>query len=356
MTDDVRGNGRNAPERVTLKEVARRAGVHPATVSKVLNHDPHVRVSGETRERIRQVAAESGYQADWLARSLKTGRTQLVGMLIPDLENPFFAAMYRGVEEAGWQSGYNVILVNTDDSPRRFEELLRSIGQGHVDGLLIATAHRTDPTIDRVRDVGLPYVLLNRRRDDEQDAWVIPDDFAGGRIAVEFLYRLGHRRIGHIAGSDDISTTHTRQLGFRAGMEEVGLPIDERAIVPGGLTEDAGEAAMTRMLMLPADRRPTAILAANDLAARGAMRVAYAAGLEIPEDLSVMGYTDMPLAARSRPDLTTVRVPIRTLGRLAMETLVRYAEGEPQHPPVHVTLPVEIVVRHSTTKPRELSA
>jgi LacI family transcriptional regulator, galactose operon repressor len=338
--------------RVTLKEVAERAGVHPATVSKVLNDDPRVRVADATRRRILEIAAESGYRADWLARSLKTRRTQLVGMLIPDLENPFFAAMYRGVEEAGWQSGYNVILLNTDDSPQRFEELFASIGRGHVDGVLIATAHRDDPTIDRVRAMGLPYVLVNRRRDDEQDSWVIPDDMAGGRIAVEYLHRLGHRRIGHISGSDDISTTYTRATGFRAGMEEVGLQVDENLIVRGGLTEDLGEEAMTRLLMLPAERRPTAILAANDLAARGAMRVAYAAGLEIPDDLSVMGYTDMPLAARSRPDLTTVRVPIRTLGRIGMETLVKYAEGEPREPPVHVTLPVEVVVRHSTTRPR----
>jgi LacI family transcriptional regulator len=335
---------------VKLRDFARQAGVHPSTVSRVLSGDPTARLSGATRSRILDLAAVTGYRPNRLARSLKLQRTHILGMLIPDITNPFFSLMFRAVEDVAGAAGYNVILCNTDDSAARFEQHLRGLGEGHVDGLLIATVHRSDPPMEALHARRTPCVLVNRRRDATDDAWVIPDDRLGATLAVEHLVSLGHRRIAHIAGAADISTTAKRRSSFRVALADRGLAVDERLIVEGGLTEGAGAQGMTHLLALPAEDRPTAVFAANDLAALGAIEVAGAAGLSVPEDVSIVGYNDTPLAGRARPGLTTIRVPLYDMGRLATQILIEYLEGErrPDQPPAQVVLPVELVVRGST--------
>lgn len=336
---------------VTLRDLARQVGVHPSTVSRVLSGDPAARLSQATRARILHLAAATGYRPNRLARSLKIQRTHILGMLIPDITNPFFSGLLRAVEDAAGAAGYNVILCNTDDSGARFEQHLRVLVEGHLDGLLIATARRSDPPIDGLRARGMPYVLVNRRRDDPDDSWVVSDDRHGVRLAVAHLASLGHRRIAHIAGVAGISTAAARQAAFREAMAEHGLPVDERLVVgDGGFTEAAGERGMARLLTVLAARRPTALFAANDLAALGAIAAARAAGLRVPEDLSVVGYNDIPLARQIEPRLTTVRVPLYEMGRLAAETLIRRLGGRPgpDEKPEHVVLPVELVVRGST--------
>ncbi|HYU17716.1 MAG TPA: LacI family DNA-binding transcriptional regulator [Chloroflexota bacterium] len=338
---------------IRLRDLARQVGVHPSTVSRVLSGDPTARLSQTTRARILQLAAATGYRPNRLARSLKIQRTQILGMLIPDITNPVFSVLFRAVEDAAGAAGYNVILCNTDDSPARLGQHLRMLGEGHVDGLLLATAHRDDPFIDELRDRGMPYVLLNRRRDASEDCWVVPDDRQGARLAVAHLVALGHRRIAHLAGAGDISTTATRLAGFRDAMAEHGLAVDETLISEAGLTEAAGERGMARLLTLPADRLPTAIFVANDFAALGAVAAARAAGLRVPDDLSVVGYDDIPPVGWIEPALTTVRVPLKPMGRLATEILIQRLGGSlaPAEQPVQVTLSVDLVVRRSSAPP-----
>lgn len=333
-----------------LSDLARQVGVHASTVSRVLSGDPTTRVSEATRARIVGLAAETGYRPNRLARSLKLQRTHILGMLIPDITNPFFSLMFRAVEDVAGPAGYNVILCNTDDSPTRFDQHLRMLGEGHVDGLLIATAHRQDERIGTLRSRRMPYVLVNRRRDDPDECSIVPDDRLGARRVVEHLAGLGHRRIGHLAGAADISTTAARLDAFREALADYGLPVDERLVAEGGLTEAAGERGMAQLLALPPAARPTAVFAANDLAALGAIVAARAAGLRVPEDLSVVGYNDIPLAARSQPGLTTVRVPLYEMGRLATLSLIERLDGgaESDRAPTQVVLPVELVVRGST--------
>src|SRR5215207_5015440 len=214
-----------------LNDLAREVGVHPSTVSRVLSGDPTARVASETRARILDLAAATGYRPNRLARSLKLQRTHILGMLIPDITNPFFSLMFRAVEDEAGAAGYNVILCNTDDSAARFEQHLHSLGEGHVDGLLIATAHRRDERIGALRARGMPYVLVNRRRDDDDDCWVIADDRQGARLAVDHLVGLGHRRIAHIAGAPDVSTTALRRACFREALAAPGIPVDEQLVV-----------------------------------------------------------------------------------------------------------------------------
>ncbi len=333
---------------VKLRDLARQVGVHPSTVSRVLSGDPSARLSEATRARILDAARETGYRPNRLARSLKIQRTLVLGMVIPDITNPFFSGLFRAVEDVAGPLGYNVILCNTDDTAARFEQHLRVLAEGHVDGLLIAAAHRADSTIDSLRSRGIPYVLVNRRRDAAADSWVVSDDRGGARQAVEYLVELGHRRIGHIAGATDISTTATRLEGFREAMAQHGL-LDERLIVKGGLVEEAGARGMREILRLPGDLRPTAVFVANDFSALGAIAIAHRAGMRVPEDISIVGYNDGPLAARSEPPLTTLHVPVADMGRIATELLIQRLTGEvdPSNTPAQVTLPVELVVRGS---------
>lgn len=341
-----------------LRDLARQVGVHPSTVSRALNGAAGARLSPATRARILALAAQTGYRPNRLARSLKTQRTHLLGVLVPDISNPFFAILLRAVEQATRAAGYSVILCNTDDDPAHFAQHLRVLSEGHVDGLLVATARRGDPTLALLPTLGLPYVLVNRRGDRDDEAFVVADDATGGRLVAEHLVALGHRRIAHIAGPPDASSTATRLAAFRARLAELGVPLADRLVVPGGLTEEAGERGMAALLALPAAERPTAVFAANDLVAIGAMAVARAAGLRLPVDLSVVGYNDIPLAARVAPTLTTVRVPLGEMGRRASELLIRRLQDAraPLDGACQTVLPVELVVRASTAPPASRGA
>src|SRR6185437_5936544 len=189
------------PPEMTLKDLARLAGVHPSTVARVLNDDPQQRVSEEVRTRI-------------LARSLRTKRSFVVGTVIPDIANPFFAMLFRGIEDAMAARGYSVIMANTDDELVREENSIAMLRGRQVDGLLIATARREDPTINALTAGGFPFVMVNRHTDPISGNTVVPDDYAGATAAVEHLVELGHSRIAHITGSDEMSTGHTRARGY----------------------------------------------------------------------------------------------------------------------------------------------
>lgn len=336
---------------MTLRDLAKRLGVNPSTVSRVLNRDPNVRISETSRARILDLAAATGYRPNRLARSLKLQRTHVIGMLIPDVTNPLFSALFRAVDEVASATGYQVILCNTGDSPVRLEQHLEALSEGHVDGVLIATAHRTDPVIEKLRYRRLPYVLVNRRRDGDEDTFIIPDDRNGARVAIEHLVSLGHRRIAHIAGFLEISRSADRLNGYREAMESFSLEPMVWLTPAAGLDEVAGEMGLVELLKSP--QRPTAIFAANDLAAVGVIASARHMGLEVPRDLSVIGCDDIPMSKYIEPSLTTVRYPFHEVGRRATEQLVGLIQGEfrgNEHR-AQIVLPVELVPRGSVGPP-----
>ncbi|HEU5441927.1 MAG TPA: LacI family DNA-binding transcriptional regulator [Ktedonobacterales bacterium] len=330
---------------MTLKELGRLAGVHPSTVARVLNDDPHQRVSEEVRTRIVALAREHGYQPNHLARSLRTKRSFVVGTVIPDIANPFFAILFRGVEDAMAASGYSVIMANTDDDVAREQRSIAMLRGRQVDGLLLATARRHDPTIEALAAAEFPFVLVNRHTDPIRGDAVIPDDHAGAVAAVEHLIALGHRRIAHIAGSDEMSTGHTRRQGYLDTIKRHHLPADSDLMVPGSYREPGGYAAMRRLLDLP--ETPTAVFAVNDLAAAGAIRAIEEAGLQVPRDISIVGFNDLSAAIGTARLLTTVRLPLYGMGEAAAERLRARITGQPVAPEP-VVIPVELVVRQST--------
>jgi LacI family transcriptional regulator len=335
--------------RATLRDVARLAQVHPGTVSRALNEETRALVNPETARRVIEAAQALGYQANPIARGLKTNRSYTVGVLIPDLMNPLFPPIVRGIQDGLEQAGYTPLLANTDNDPEREAMDLRAMRARQVDGFITATARRDHGVLQGIMDAGVPVVLVNRRMDDAALPSVTSDDRAGIALAVEHLVGLGHTRIAHLGGSQALSTGRARALGFRDALARAGLDVDAPVLTGEAFTSHEGERLCRELLEQgPA---PTAIVAGNDLMALGCIDVLRDAGLECPGDVSLVGYNDMPFADRFVPPLTTVRVPHYEIGAAAaalmLETLTAPG-GEPRQ----VQLPAELVVRSSTAPPR----
>lgn len=330
---------------VTLKELSRLAGVHPSTVARVLHNDPRQRVSDEVRERIFRLAEELHYRPNSLARSLRTRRSTVLGALIPDIANPFFASVLRGIEDVAAERGYSVILANTDDQAAREMRGLEMMRERQVDGLLLATARRQDPAIARLIEEQVPFVLVNRHTDPITPNVVVFDDYAGGRAAVEHLLSLGHRRIAHISAPDEMSTGHLRYRAYVDTLSAHGIEEDAALVARGTFREAGGYEAMKELLMVPDP--PTAVFAVNDLAAVGALNALAEAGLRVPQDVSVIGFNDVLQHTRLSPQLTTIQAPARALGAQAAERLLAMIlDGV--WPDAPLLLPVALVERDTT--------
>src|SRR5919109_2042342 len=205
---------------VTLKELAARAEVHPSTISRVPNNAPSLRIAPETRQRIEALLRETEYRPNGVARGLKLRQTFVLAVVIPDVTNPFFAALFRGVEDGALARGYNVLLCNTDGSPERQRSHLHSLHSRPVDGVILASSVLRDPSVRWLRHQRIPHVLVNRFSDEGLDAFVGADDELGARLATRHLVELGHRRIGHLAGKPTVSTGLIRRRGYLAALEE----------------------------------------------------------------------------------------------------------------------------------------
>ncbi len=333
---------------VTLREVAQAAGVHPGTASRALNDATRSLVRPETVERVTAAANALGYKPNLLARSFKTRRTISVGIIIPDINNPLFPPMVRGVEDRLFHDGYVALLANTEGDLVRQRQIFQSMVDRRVDGLVLATARRHDMILGELEDEGIPIVLLNRVVEDRVFSSVSVDDAAGIRLAVEHLVGLGHERIGHVAGPQSMSTGFVRYNAFVSDMAATGLVVDDRYVAfAESFSIAEGERCAEALLASPG--RPTAIVAANDMLALGCYSVVERAGLVCPGDVSIVGFNDMPFIDRVNPPLTTVRIPHYELGVHAAELLLGRLR-DPDTPVKVVHLPPQLVVRGSTAR------
>ncbi len=339
-----------ATKRVTIQDVARAARVHASTVSRALNPRTRQLVTPAVAERVRAVAGRLGYVPDPVAAGLRTRRTATVGVLIPDLANPVFPPILRGVESALGDAGYTAIIANTDNDPDRAGQALERLAARRVDGMILATVTHGDPLVARCRKLGLPVVLVNRGGDAAGVSSVTNDDTRGIALAVEHLVRLGHRHIAHVGGPRGLSTGAARRASFVAALRAHGLETgDARVVEAASYSIAAGIPAAAALL----DRHPalTALVAANDLLALGCYDELARRGLACPGDMSVTGYNDMPFADRFAPPLTTVRIAHRAMGvEVARVLLAEIAD--PRARKQHVRLEPELVVRGSTAPPR----
>ncbi|MEU0833755.1 LacI family DNA-binding transcriptional regulator [Streptomyces sp. NPDC005969] len=337
-----------------LSDVARAAGVHPGTASRALNPDTRHRVSAETATRVLAVAESLGYQPNSVARALRTRRSRMVAILIPDLTNPFFPPIVRGAEESLAVEGYSALLVSTDNDEDKEARLFAELRGRQCDGFLVATARRKHPLLERAAADGVPMVLVNRVLDDRRTPSVTADEAIGIDAVVRHLTGLGHRRIAHLAGPQELSTGLIRRRAFLDSCEHAGLDSRHTPVVNATrFSEAAGTAAMDELLATyRGPERPTAVFAANDLLALGALDALAAFGLRCPEDMSVVGFNDMPFLTRMIPPLTTVHVPQQEIGAEAARMLLKCIEQP--GPPRSLLLGCEVVVRASTgPAPRE---
>ncbi len=294
--------------RITIREVAKKVGVHPSTVSRVLNPETRGRITPEIVAKVTNAADELGYQPNQAARGLRTRRTSTIGVLIPDITNPLFPPIIRGIEDGLGTSGYTAILGNSDNIAARETDAVANMRARQVDGLILATARRDDPLVAECLKDGLPLVLVNRTAEAGGVSSIVNDDVLGISLAVRHLKYLGHTKLAHIAGPRALSTGEARRRGFLSVMAAEGLAADENLVAETrAFSEDEGLRAAARLISGGKDF--TAIVAANDLLALGAYEAIGDAGLSCPIDLSVTGFNDMPFVDRLTPPLTTIRIP-----------------------------------------------
>jgi LacI family transcriptional regulator len=334
---------------VTLRDVAQVAGVHPATVSRALNEETRALVNEETARRVLKAAEKLGYRPNPIARGLKTNRSYTIGVLIPDLTNPLFPPILRGIEDSLETAGYTPLIANTDNDPER--ELLDSqtMRARQVDGIIAATARRDHRLHDALLEAGIELVLVNRRQAELPVSSATADDRMGMRLSVEHLLGLGHSRIAHLAGPLDYSTGLDRHEGFHETMRAAGTEPDPELVLVGEAFTESEGARLCEQLI--ADGREfTAIAAANDLLALGCYDVFADRGVRCPDEVSVIGFNDMPFAARFNPPLTTIHIPHYEIGKAAAQLMLeRLQNGD--SPPRDIRLEPSLIVRESTAPP-----
>jgi LacI family transcriptional regulator len=325
---------------VTIRDVAARAGVSVATVSKVINQ--RYGVSAETFARVTAVIEELGYEASLVAQSLRNHQTNVIGILVADLE-PFSTELLKGTADAIRGTGFELVVYSaggrTDDHVGWERRYLSRLSGTLVDGAVLVT-----PTVVDV-NYGAPVVAVDPHTGPSDLPTIDSDNLRGAQLATEHLLELGHRRIGMLTGRTDLQSAQLRERGYRAALSDAGVMADETLIRLGAY--DAAMSAKSARDLLSLPEPPTAIFAANDISAIAVVEVAGEMGLRVPEDLSVVGFDNIPESALNSPPLTTVNQPIRTMGQRAIELLVQLIRGE-QTDTTHLTLATELVVRGST--------
>jgi LacI family transcriptional regulator len=343
-------SGSATGERPTLRDVAVVAGVHAATASRALNPKTRRLVNADTARRVLRAAESLGYQPNPIARSLKTSRSSSIGLVIPDLTNPLFPPIVRGIEDVLAPAGYNAWIVNTDNDPDRERTQIESLRSRQVEGLIVATARLDHPLLEQLHAQGVRMVLVNRRLDNVEIPSVTPDDSSGIAMAVKHLVDLGHRRIAHLAGPQTTSTGVVRSRAFRHAIRDHGLEHDSSVVVECDYWNEAEGARGVRSL-LDKGSQFTAIVAGNDLLALGCYDVFAERGISCPDEVSVVGFNDMPFLDKLKAPLTTVSVPHYAIGAEAARMLIETIE-EPKRHPRSLVLPLSLVVRRSTAPPR----
>ncbi|MBF4608990.1 LacI family DNA-binding transcriptional regulator [Curtobacterium sp. VKM Ac-1393] len=325
--------------RVTIGDVARAAGVSIPTVSKVINQRDGV--AAATMTRVQQVVADLGYETSLVARSLRSSRTGVLGILVPEFE-PFSTELLRGISSATTGTGYELLayagLMTGADRPGWERRSLSRLSGTLIDGAIVVT-----PTT-ALSSSSIPVVAIDPHTGPEGHATVDADNEGGAVQAVEHLLALGHTRIAHLRGRADLASAQLREAGYRSALTAAGIVVDERLVRDGDYQEEQSASAARDLLTLVA--RPTAVFAANDSSAIGVLRAATDLGLRVPEDLSVVGFDDVPQASITVPPLTTVSQPLAELGSRAVELLLTMLRGEAATD--HVRLSTTLRVRSSS--------
>jgi DNA-binding LacI/PurR family transcriptional regulator len=325
----------------TLKDVAEHAQVSKATVSRVLNNNSHV--AEELRIRVLESIRLLGYQPNRAARRLRASVSDVLGLIISDIENPFFISVVRGVEDTAYVSQMSVVLCNTDENPAKQQMYLRVMQAERVAGLIISPTN-VNEDFTELRQLGIPVILLDRRTDKFETDAVTIDNVGGAYLAVKHLVDLGYERIGTIGGSPHLTTGRERYEGYRKALNAAGLKIDEKLVKIGDFKTDSGYQLASELINLP--RPPQAIFVANNLMTLGALRVLRENNVRVPQDVALVGFDDMPWSSELCPPLTAISQPTYELGQETVHLLLRRL-ANPDAPIRTVTLQPRLIVRES---------
>ena len=332
-----------------IRDVAKRAGVAPITVSRVINNSGYV--SDETRRRVEEAIDELGYVPNMLGPSLRFNRTNTLALLVSDITNPFWTTVVRGVEDAANENGYYIILGNTDESEEKVTEYLDMMLRRRIDGFLLVPGKSNSASVQMIREQNIPVVVLDRQVSDPKVDVVRSDSRGGAYQLTQHLLALGHQHISALTGSHHISTSTDRVTGYTQAMTEANLSPDAIRVFWGDFTQTSGF-EMTKQA-LAVDPPPTALLAANNFIAIGALKYLREAGVRVPEDISLVAFDDLPLSLTIDPFLTVAVQPAYEMGYQATELLLNRLSDGTSRDSKEIILPVEIVVRKSTGSPQK---
>lgn len=335
----------------TMRDVAHHAGVSIATVSHVINGTRPV--SDELRERVRQSMDALNYQRNTLARALRSRRSDMIGVIVPDTSNPFFAEVAQGIENVGLEHEYSLLLCNSDNDLGRLLLHTKNLSSKRVDGLIFATSGDDFEAVREELRNDIPIVVVDLNTLGFPTDAVLFDNHRGGWLATRHLLDLGHRRIACITGPSRQSIRRDRELGYRQALAEASAPVDETLVREGDFRPDSAYRHALDLLRLPDP--PTAIFAANDLMAMGVLRATRELGVVVPDQLSVVGFDDIALAAFTTPALTTISIPKVEMGQAAARMLLQRVE-KPDKPIEQLVLEIELIVRESTAPLAALSS
>ncbi len=326
--------------RVTISDVAEAAGVSTMTVSRVVNGTGRVGLG--THERVSEAIRQLGYEPNRVARGLSTRTSLTIGLVVPDITNPFFPAVVRGAEDAAWDAGYTVSLANAVEDPERERAAIKNLEAHRVDGIVVCGARLPSEALDKLLARHSQSVLVNRYCESGNSVSIVMDDVAGYARAIRHLADRGHERIGLLAGPDRSASAAARRLGYVQALDQLGLESGPELTETCEPVEADGYRGLRRLLA----RRPdiTAVLAYNDVMAIGVLQAAHDLGLNVPHDLAVIGCDDVRMASLVTPSLTTLRIEKYELGRLAVDVLLRRFKGQKVG---DIVLQPELVVRAS---------
>lgn len=338
----------------TLQDLAQYLGVHKSTVSRAMDAQRRHLVAAGLLQRIEVAARELGYRPNHAAAALSRGRSKTVGVLLPDITNPVFPPILRGIEDALDEAGYFALLANTsrpDPGVDAAQVAVERMQAQRVEGFLVATATRDDAWLDSLRKTGAHIVLINRTDGSGYLPAVLSDDMLGMRLAVDHLVALGHTRIAHMAGPETLSTGLARRMGFEQAMREHKLK-SKTIVTADAYSVECGELTMNALLSQRSKTRFTAVVAANDLLALGGLQSLKRANLQVPFDVSVVGHNDMPLLDQVSPPLTSVRIQHYEMGFRAARLLIDALRDRPGSQEATLVLRPQLMVRASTAAPR----
>lgn len=336
------GNETASIKPVTIFQVASAAGVSSGTVSRVINNDRHVKP--ETRARVMAVMESLGYVVDRNARSLASGRSHVIAVSAPDLGTSYIGEIMHGIDAELSQAGYDIMLYTTHRREAKEQRFIATIAQGMAEGALLVLPRNPAKYLESLQAMNYPFVLIDHQGNNIQDAAVGATNWQGAFNATEYLIQLGHRRIGFITGSMDLGSARERLAGYMAALRTHHIPQDKELIYEGDFQPPDGYTGGQILLDLPDP--PTAIFASNDVMAISLMDAVRAHNLRCPEDVSVMGFDDVPEAAYTHPALTTVRQPLEKMGRVAAQMLLDHLI-DPDIPMRRIELPTELIIRDS---------